>query len=276
MKLSDDMLFGHPVLSPVSDDYQDSLFDAEFVVNIEPEDRLIIDASITLNCPDLDQLLEDGAAGCGFFIVCRRTYQNRLIEMGPGKASQNLNGAHFFGTLQLRPVVWSKEARKNWHSRFLHPEYGGAADFPPASVLALGLEQRFSVDRERLKPFESIFSLAAVENLSAGEISVDLEDQKITIGVHPDTKASIDEIRNDPRGRIVLLNSIYLPAVMQVLSDLSMSGKSYEDRSWYRIFSAKCDQCGFDAQNATPLEHAQRLLAYPFVKIDEQKEKIFP
>lgn len=275
MKLNDDMLFGHPVLSPVSDDYRDALFSAEFVVNIEDEDRLIIEASITLNCPDLDKLLEEGAAGCGFFVVCGRTYQNRLIEMSPGKASHNLNGSHFFGALQLRPVVWSKEARHGWQSRFLHPEYQGNADFPAAAILGLGMEQRFSVDRERLKPFESIFSLAPVDDLQPGEISVDPDSDKIIIGVHPDTKASIDDIRNDPRGRIVLLNSVYLPAVMQVLNEITSGGKSYEDRAWYRIFSAKSDQCGFDAQNAVPLRDAQKLLSYPFVKIDEQKEKIF-
>lgn len=275
MKLNDDMLFGHPVLSPVSDDYQGALFNAEFVVTIDG-DQLTIDAAVTLNCPDLDQLLEEGAAGCGYFLVCRQTYQNRLIEMSPGRAVQLLNAAHFFGTLQLRPVVWSREARSGWSSSFLHPEYGGSVDFPAASILAVGEEQRFSVDRERLKPFESIFSLAAVEDQKPGEISVDPDDDKIIIGVHPDTKTSMDEIRNDPRGRTVLLNSVYLPAVMQVLSEMSGNGKNFEERPWHRIFVAKCDQCGFSAENAVPLEHAQALLNYPFTQIDNQKEKLFP
>lgn len=276
MKINDDMLFGHAVLSPVSDDYHDALFNAEFVVNVEDDDQLDIEASIALNCQDLDQLLEVGGAGCGFFLVCRQTYQNRLIEMSPGKATHRLNAHHFFGTLQLRPVVWSKEARSGWRSRFLHPEYGGQTDFPAAALLALGEEQRFSVDRERLKPFESIFALAAVDSLKPGEISVDPDGEKITIGVHPDTKNSIDQIRNDPRGRVVLLNSVYLPAVMQLLSDMSGGTGNYEERAWHRIFMAKCAQCGFDPAAAVPLEHAQRLLGFPFAKIDEQKEKLFP
>lgn len=276
MKLNEDMLFGHPVLSPVSDDYQGALFNAEFVVNVEDNDHLSIEATIGLNSPDLDQLLEEGGAGCGFFLVCRQTYQNRLIEMGPGKATHQLNAHHFFGTLQLRPVVWSKEARSGWRSRYLHPEYGGRTDFPAATILAVGEEQRFSLDRERLKPFESIFTLAAVDNLRPGEISVDPDGEKITIGVQPDTKDSIDLIRNDPRGRIVLLNSIYLPAVMQVLTDLTSGTGNYDEKAWHRIFSAKCAQCGFDPTNAVPLEHAQRLLGYPFARIDEQKEKLFP
>lgn len=275
MKLRDDMLFGHPVLSPVSDDYHGALFEAEFIVGVEDE-TLTIEASISLNCPDLDQLIEEGAAGCGFYLIGRQTYQNRLIEMNPGRANHTLNAGHFFGTLQVRPVVWSKEARSGWQSRYLHPEYGGAADFPAAAVLAVGEEQRFSVDRERLKPFESIFALAPIDTLQPGEIAVDPDEDKITIGVHPSTKAGIDDIRNDARGKTVLIASVYLPAVMQVLVEMTGGGRSFEDRQWYRIFAARCAQCGFDPTSAVPLQHAQQLLGYPFLKIDEQKERLFP
>lgn len=275
MKLSDDMLFGHPVLSAVSDDYRDALFEAEFGVEIEGEDTLKVEATIRLNCPDLDDLLEQGAAGCGFYLIGRQTYQNRLIEMSPGTAVHTFNAAHFFGTLQLRPVVWSKESRAGWFSLFLHPEYGGTADFPAAALLAVGEEQRFSVDRERLKPFESIFKLATTDGLQPGQIEVDATGDKIVIGVDAQTKASIEDIRNDPRGKTVLLNAIYLPAVMQVLTELAAPGASYEDKAWHRIFAAKCAQCGFDPARAKPLDHAQLLLGYPFRKIDEQKLELF-
>jgi hypothetical protein len=207
MKLSDEMLFGHPVLSSTSNDYRDALFAAEFDVNIEDPDWLVMGATIRLNCTDLDDLLEDGGAGCGFYVICLDTYQNRLIEMTPGSASHKLNAHHFFGTIQVRPVVWSKESRTGWSSKYLHPEYGGQADFPAAAVLAVGDEARFSVDRERLRPFESIFTLAAHEGLQRGELAVDPEGDKITIFVHQDTKDSVDSIRNDQRGR-----TVYSPA----------------------------------------------------------------
>jgi hypothetical protein len=245
-------------------------------VTIGDDDNLTIDATINLNCSDLADLIEDGTAACGFFLVCRRTYQNRLIRMNPGTATHRLDAPHFFGTIQLRPVVWSETARHHWKSDHLHPEYGGEADFPAASLLAVGEEQLFSVDRERLKPFESIFSLVAIEDADRGRISVDPEKPKITIGVHPETKASIDEIRNDPRGRIVLLNSVYLPAVMQVLTEMSGGDRSFEEKPWHRIFAAKCAQCGFEPANATSLEHAQLLLRDPFSGIEAAKERLFP
>lgn len=275
MKVSDDMLFAHPVLSPVSDDFHDAFFDAEFTISLEEEDWLLIDTALRLSCPELDQLLEEGGAGSGFYVICPQTYQNRLIEMNPGAAKHKLNAHHFFGTVQLRPVIWSKESRTGWTSRHLHPEYGGTVDFPAAALLAVGGEYRFSVDRERLKPFESIFALAAHDDRKWGEISVDPDEDKITIFVHPEIKVSIDNIRNDARGRTVLLNAVYLPAIMQVLVELAEGGRSFETRAWYRIFTAKCAAAGIDPASSNTLLNAQQLLNYPFGRIEEQKERLF-
>lgn len=275
MKLGDHMLFGHPILSSSSNDYRDGLFAAEFEISVEDPDWLVIAATIDLQCDDLDELLEEGGAGCGFYVICRQTYQNRLIEMTPGSASHKLNAHHFFGTIQLRPVVWSKESRTGWTSKYLHPEYGGRADLPAAAILAVGDEYRFSVDRERLRPFESIFALAANEELQRGEMAVDPERDKITIFVHPDTKDSVDAIRNDQRGRTVLLNALYLPALMQVLSEVSQRGNTFEGKAWYRIFSAKCAASGVDPASGESLQNAQRLLKYPFARVEDQKERLF-
>ncbi len=275
MKLNDEMLFGHPILSSTSNDYRDVLFTAEFDINIEDPDWLVIGATINLQCTDLDDLLEEGGAGCGFYVICRQTYQNRLVEMTPGSASHKLNAHHFFGTMQLRPVVWAKESRTGWSSKYLHTEYGGRADFPAAAILAVGDESRFSLDRERLRPFESIFTLAANDGLRRGELAVDPERDKVTIFVHPDTKDSVDSIRNDQRGRTVLLNSLYLPALMQVLSEVSQRGNTLENKAWYRVFTAKCAATGIDPAAGDSLQNAQRLLKYPFARIEDQKERLF-
>src|SRR5690554_710154 len=101
MKFSDNMLFAHPVLSPVSSDYQHAIFVAEFNISIEDPDWLDIETTIDLRCPDLDALLEEGDAGCGFYVVCRRTYQNRLVEVNPGQSSHKLSANLFFGTVEL-------------------------------------------------------------------------------------------------------------------------------------------------------------------------------
>ena len=274
MKLSSDMLFAHPVLSSTSTDYRDALFDADFIVAIE-RDNLDVTATLTLKCADLNALLESGGAGSGFYLIGSQTYENRLIEMRPGSAQHRFKASDFFGTIRIRPVVWSKKPCSNWQSEFLNPEYQGVAHFPAATVLAVGDEQAFSVDRERLKPFESIFSLVALEELQQGQIAVDTDRDKITISATAQTKASIEGIRNNPTGRSFLLNAVYFPAVIQVLNDIANDRGRCESRPWFRIFAAKCAAAGIELENPDYLRDAQRLLGYPFRKIEAEKERLF-
>jgi hypothetical protein len=275
VKLSNDMLFAHPVLSPTSTDFEDALFDADFAVTIGDGDNLDISASLALKCDDLAELLNSGGAGSGFYLICRQTYENRLVEMALGSKQYRFKASDFFGTIHLRPVVWSKQERKQWRSQFLHAEYGGVADFPAAAVLAIGDDQTFSVDRERLKPFESIFSLAAQADLVPGQIAVDTDAEKIIIKVHPQTKESIEGIRNNTIGRNVLLNAVYLPAVMHLLNEVAADPGRCESLPWFRIFQAKCAGAGIDHAHPDVLRDAQRLLGLPFLKIEAAKERLF-
>lgn len=275
MKLNDDMLFAHPVLAPYSDDYESGLFDCAFEVLLDDK-TILLDVELTLNCPDLEALVEEGAAGTGFYVVCARTYLNRQIEMAPGKATHEFKAGNFFGKVTIRPVVWSKEARTGWKSQALHEEYGDGVDIPDASVLAVGEEQRFSVDRAQLKPFETIFALAVSDDVPPGQFRVDTGEAKITILADKATKASLEEMRHvGEGGRSVILNAVYLPVVAEVLRQLGEGDAPFAGQPWYRIFAAKCDAAGIDVESCVPIEAAQQLLNSPFGRLDEAKETIF-
>lgn len=275
MKLSNDMLFAHPVLAGYSDDYREGLFDCNFEVLLDDE-TVILEVELTLNCPDLEQLVEDGAAGTGFFLICPRTYLNRQIEMAPGKATHEFKAAHLFGTVQIQPVIWSKEARPGWKSKHLHVEYNDGVDLPDASVLAVGEEQRFSVDRAQLKPFETIFALAISNEVPPGQFRIDTGESKITILANKETKESIEEMREvGETGRSVILNSVYLPAVTEVIRQLGGEDVPFADKPWFRIFTAKCAAAGIKLDNCVPLDAAQQLLNSPFTRIDGAKEDLF-
>ena len=274
MKLSDDMLFAHPVMSPVSTDYRSGSLDADFSLEIDADDNLDLSVAFALKSTHLSALVMSGEAGAGVFLVCRPTYENRLLEMAPGFRKHRLRASNFFGTIQLRPVVWTKRAQKKWACDQLNEEYGGFADLPAAAVLAVGAEQVFSVDRERLRPFESVFSLASLAELPPGEIAVDTDVDKITIKVNPATKESIEGMRNSLTGRNLLLNSLYLPAVMQVLHDLRLDPQRHSDRPWFRVVEAKCSASGIRLENLEPLRDAQILLKLPFLKIEAEKERL--
>ena len=276
MRLREDMLFAHPVLSPERDDYTHGLFRTDLDATINKAgDELVLNMELEVECDDLAELIHDGAASSGFFLVCRRTYFNRRCEMAPGCDRFAFRLSDFYGAVDVRPVIWSNAAKDDWQSAMLHPEYGGRVDLPANAILALGPGYRFSVDAIRLRPFESIFVLAEDPEVEQGEVRVDPGVPKITIRVASGTKARLENLRNLPQGRAILLNAIYLPAVMEVLSELRMNEGMYEAYDCHRIFKAKCDSEGVEPQTTGPLEGAQRLLSGPLNQLFRFEEELF-
>ena len=93
---------------------------------------------------------------------------------------------------------------------------------------------------------------------------MDPDRDRITILVGPRTYETICLLREQARGRPVVMNAVYLPAVMEVLDALRMSGGGYERRRWYQTFLAKCDAKGVDpSAGLSILDSAQRLLDSP-------------
>ncbi len=277
MKLSDDMLYAHPVLLDASDantDYTSGAFSFSAEVAID-DDQLRLSTSLSVTQPEIVELINQGLAACGYYLICQRTYYNKLNTMPLGDGTQHYDITKFFGAVKLQPVVWTRESVKDYTSTALHAEYGGNADLPPAAIIAIGPEQKFSVDRHRYRPFETIFVLAAHAEVPRGEIRVDPDYEKIKILTHSETKSNLEEIRDAADGKALLLNAIYLPAVIGVLQQLRGGDGNLTSKAWYRTFSAKCDARNIDMEHDDPLTAAQSLLESPFQRIADIKERLF-
>lgn len=276
MRYKDDMYFAHPILREGSDDYISAAFDSDFFHEVT-ETIISITSRVSLNCDALKSQLEKGEVGVGYYMMCRDTLQNRLVEVGLDVTVQDFPAANYFGTVLLRPVIWAKNANDSWAPENLNEEYGDGASYDRYDLLGIGQEVSFSVDQERLKPLESIFQYAPNEQVELNSFEVDVDGDKITIATHPDTKHTLDGIRNKQRGRIVLFNSIYLPVVMQVVSEIQQGvTQDLESKPWYRVFSAKCADAGIvDLRSVSAFDAAQRLLKSPFKLLDDHKEELF-
>lgn len=269
MKLNESMRYPHPVLSDFSSDYVTGEFRCSFVQQMTAEGELKLTAELALASADLEKLIQNQQATTGYFVVCRRTYFNFLQPAPLGRSERHFDGAKLFGTVTIRPAVWSLVPVQNFSSALIHKEFGAAVDLPKGSVIALGPEFRFSIDKKKFKPFESIFELAVGEGIEPGMVQVDPLRDRITILAEPKTHKELAEMRNVPAARNILLGSVYMPAVMEVLALLQSGDTTATGMNWYRIFKAKCDDLGIDPanRNDTPLLTAQKLLRAPLKKI---------
>jgi hypothetical protein len=268
MKISDNMRYPHPVLSEYSKDYATGEFKCEFIQQITPEGELKLTATLDLNSKELTALVAAQKASAGYFVVCRRTYFNFLQEAPLGKSEKFFDASNLFGTVIIRPAIWTLSRVEKFSSPLIHKEFGAAVDLPKGSVIALGPEFRFSIDKKKFKPFESIFELAEKEGIEAGTVLVDPMNDRIKILAEPATYKELAAVRNLTKGRDILLNAVYMPAIMDVLTVLQDDATSIKSKNWYRVFKAKCDDLGIDPSSPaqTPLQIAQKLLRAPLKK----------
>lgn len=275
MKLNERMRYPHPVLSEFSEDYVSGEFRAEFSQNLTKDNELRIEASLILDNEDLQNLVDTQKAAIGYFLVCRRTYFNRLQEVSSGTSEKFFDATKLFGTVQIRPVVWTLEELDEFNSDLINDEFGSSIPIAKGAVIALGPEFRFSMDRKKYKPFDSIFELAQDDTVPIGTFAVDPERERITVMAEKTTFNSIADMRNIAAGRSMLLGSVYMPAVMEVITRMQM-GDSMDAYKWYRVFSAKCDGLAIDPSDDTqsPLKLAQTLLRQPLTKSIKVAETI--
>jgi hypothetical protein len=266
MKLNERMRYPHSVLSEFSADYVSGDFKAEFSQNLTNDNELKIQSKLEIGNPDLLKLIEKQEAAVGYFLICRRTYYNRLQEAAIGTTEKFFEAEKLFGAIQIRPVVWTLQNIDNFESDLINPEFGESVPIAKGSVIAMGPEFRFSIDRKKFKPFDSIFELARDDNVQNGEFAVDPESDRIQIVAEHATYEKIAGIRHI-EARNILLASIYMPALMDVISRIQ-KGDNMEAYKWYRVFKAKCDDLALDIANESqsPLKLAQTLLRQPIQK----------
>jgi hypothetical protein len=268
MKLDDYMRYPHPVLSELSGDYTTGEFVCSFEQNMTPEGELRLVADLRIDSKELVDLIQTQGAAIGYFVVCRRTYFNHLQPASLGRSEKFLDASKLFGAVTIRPVVYTLRKVEGYSSPLIDPEFGAASTIGKGAIIALGPEFRFSMDQKKYKPFDSIFELAKNEEVPLNTFRVDHDQDRITILAREETYNSISSIRDMNRGKDVVMNNVYLPAVVEVISRLQTGGMNVEGRKWYRIFKAKCDDLGVEPTdpNVSPLDLAQQLLRGPFAK----------
>jgi hypothetical protein len=277
MKLNDSTRFPHPVLDEENGDYRSGEFGIRLTEVTENHARseVTLDYQITLTEQHLVDAVTSDVAGVGIFVSCRDTYYSRLVSLSLQGARFSFEPGVLAGRVVLRPLVWARKPINGYPLENCHVEFGGqTADFGAATVLALADEIVINVGREKLAQIETIFSLARSDDLAANTLTVDLDDEKIRILAAGNIYDTVNTLRKLVPSRPIILNSVYLPAVMQVLDSLKEGSASYEGRRWYRVFSAKCDHLQIDVDNPDLWQDAQRLLHAPFAEIETNKETL--
>jgi hypothetical protein len=277
MRISEQTKFPHPVLSPESKDYLEGEFAVNLTVTEFPEiGKVFIQYDVLLREANLQSLISNKQAVIAIFVICGRTYYDKLhrIKIEGGKIE--FNKGELRETVTVRPIICATKAIDKFPGSNLHEEFGRADwSFKPADVLAIGVETVISVGFQKLAKMETIFDLAITRDIPDGVIQVFLEASKIQIQANKNIFASIHKFREGgAEHQAALLNGVYLPAVMQVLNLLSDGDSRYESYRWFEVFTAKCKHMRINTREPDLLKDAQSLLHSPLLELLARKELV--
>lgn len=275
MKINEKTRFPHPVLSIDSQDYLTGGFDIQVLAVTEklPTDQVIVDVEVTLTEASLRELIIKGQAGVGFFVTCLDTYYSRLVPIGLEDSRFSFEPGALVGSVIFLPMIWAKKTITEFELATCHSEFGtGTMRLDIGSVLALGESQRLTIGREKLAEIDSIFSVVQASDLKDDELLVNPNSERIQLLVAANIYQDFNRFRGLPHGRPIVLNSAFVPAVMEVLDLLRQARSEYEGRRWYRIFKAKCDYLDINLNSPNLWCDAQKLLNSPFGKIRENTQ----
>lgn len=265
MRITEGTRFPHPVLAATGNDFTSGKFD----VNLEVEEKPMTGAlrfhhEIVLTEPGIESLVTNGRAAVGCFVRCNDTYYTELRELGWPNGTSDFVPGSLLNRVTIRPLIWLKEDLAEWNSGAIHPEFGSPVSIARSSIIAVGVEKVISVGMAKLTPMESIFELSASDEVPDGLVQINPDADRITVFVNKALFQTINVLRGQNTGRPLLLNAIYLPAVIEVLDALRANPEGYRDRRWYQPFRAKCDAHGIDfSRGESLLTWAQTLLGYP-------------
>ena len=269
MKLNNETHFPYPVLNSQTGDYKQGIFSLALRIEEVPGNgRLKINYEVSLEEAALVKEVERRTAVMGMFITCLDTFYNRITVLDDMNGSIEFPAGTLKGRTSVKPLVCAVQKISGYSNDNLHEEYGNRTwEFQNGSILAIGNELVINVGHEKLAPMESIFTLAVNEGMKEGEIKVETHSENITIHSSQITYQTINSLRGTKVGQSVLLNSIYLPAVMEVLSHLRDDESSFAEKKWFKVFNAKCEHLGINYANGNFLEDAQKLLKFPISKL---------
>lgn len=270
MKISETTSFPFPVLAPWSDDIEGATISAEIKFR---EEREI--SQVTLHCaaivtqPEIAELIHKGVATFGCYVKCIETGVRRLQPMSFPTGLHDFAPGALLGHVHIRPMVWTVSNLHGYKPTGLHPEYLGDFDIGPGVILALDEEQIIEVSRPPLPSVESIFEIKSSAEIAEGKFEIDSASDRVIVRMNPKTYDLVQRLRHfDEATRVVIKNSLYIPMVMQVLSDLSETGfESFEKYRWLHPFRTRCEQLRIDVEKLDLLSDAQALLENPFATL---------
>ena len=269
MRFDSQVVYPHPVLRPDVEDYEDGDFEVTTNYSVTPDDMKVeVSATYHLSVPELEELVDSGAAAVGILINCRDTFLREIHLLSKDDETRVIiDGGRLHGEVTMVPIVYATSTIEEFSSDDFAEDFKGLKfNLAPGDFLAHEEPQVFWLEREAFEPVESIITLSTIPKKTGYEWGVVLSEDQIKIEVSSELSKSIQTARNTPTNTLVLINSIYFSALQSAVEHLRQDAEI--DLKWANVIRQKCLSLGIsDFDKEDPHLVVQRLLEQPVEKL---------
>ena len=279
MKWDPGKAFPHPVLRPAQGgegDYPRGEFEAT-IEAVRAKGAMAVDVSVDFELSDTDLrgLLGRGDAKCVLLVEASTTRFRRLLRAKRYRLRESFRAGELKGRCEFRPFLICLRELVGFKVAGWHADYGNRSfDLYPGAVLAQDEPATYWIDTEDEKPIGSIFKHTASIRQPDGTWACDLSGHQIAVQMSDRDHRRFEKASRQHEADDVayLINGIYLPALVHVLSEADQSDDEYAGCRWFSTLDQKLeDQDCSRLGKGTPdrLADAQKLLNSPFGRLPQ-------
>lgn len=264
-------LFPYPVLSPYSDDYTNSRFDAVVTAKRDGH-QLTFNILVEIKDEVLSRLILQGDAEYVIHVECPQTSFRKIYQSDREEFGFSIHSKHLGGKVNICGFLAAKKMIFGYENPNFHDDYQGLRfDLEAGFILAMAKQFDMTIDNtpEIYHRVPSIFSVLRDDDESRTHLRIDLDYDRIRIWVP--SKQYFEYMRISrlqalqPSTHAMLI----LPALQHVLSELRENGvEDYSHMKWFKGLSnalKKIDKTLDDQifKNESPFNLSQMLLDMP-------------
>lgn len=264
-------LYPHPVLWEKNDDFNNSKFDCDVVLNREIK-KFVLDIQFNLDNENFKNLIRKGKAEYIIHIESPASSYRIVHKAQSENIKITLLDEHLLGKISLCPFIVAKEDISDYFNDDFNEDYSGVVfNLSKGTILAIGTQLTFKVDKENedLSQVPSIFTIYKKETTEQLPIEIELNDNKIRIGLNiQDYENYYLTVHNNPD--VVNAFLIY-PVLIYTFERLKESFDDYSDYRWFKALEKMFEKYSFklsdDIVNSeTSIYLAQMVMSFPISK----------
>lgn len=246
--------FPHPVLNPVSDDFQKGYFKGNILEQVEENDMLEFSISLDLNNTELQDLIQSKKASFNIHFECistmqRLTFSESKLVFKISIAKELLNKK-----VDVNFFILADQKIENYTNIDVHPDYTGVRfRIQKGDILAFSESQTIHIEKQPISNTNSIFKVSKATDPKAPSMNVDFTDNQIEITLPEISYEKVGHLQafgNDCNK--ILIAMLYLPALIDTLFNVQDMAKENEldlenisSLDWYRTLEKKLQKMGY-------------------------------